>query len=159
MNRYLVLLDRIATALESLAAKGEAKKVSRTIKHPITFTDNGFEGITADMLQDWTKACPAADIDAELAKMTAWLKADPKRKKKNYASFILRWLCKVQDKGGNGYRQATPVGNNKPTMYELKSKLESLMKVRESLHPEHDIGKRAELTKKIKEINMQIAEY
>lgn len=159
LNRYLILLDRIATALEALAAKGEAKKAQRTMKHPIVFTDTGFEGITADMLQDWTKACPMADIDAELAKMAAWLKADPKRKKKNYASFILRWLCKVQDKGGNGYRQGLAPEPQKPSMWELKAKVDALRRAREALHPDHDIAKRAELTKKIKEIDMQMAGY
>jgi hypothetical protein len=37
----------------------------------------------------------------ELAKATAWLKANPSRAgRRNWRAFVVRWLSKCQDKGG-----------------------------------------------------------
>lgn len=45
----------------------------------------------------WESAYPAVDIDAELAKASAWLLANPKNRKSNYARFLNSWLTKAQD--------------------------------------------------------------
>jgi hypothetical protein len=40
-------------------------------------------------------------LDQELAKATAWLKANPKRAgRRNWRRFIVGWLQRCQDKGG-----------------------------------------------------------
>jgi hypothetical protein len=40
-------------------------------------------------------------IDQELAKATAWLRANPTRAgRRNWRSFLVRWLSRCQDKGG-----------------------------------------------------------
>jgi len=36
--------------------------------------------------------------DLEIKKMEAWLKANPKKRKKNYEPFIVNWLSKTQDR-------------------------------------------------------------
>lgn len=52
-----------------------------------------------EVLSDrWVKAYPAVNLDVELSKASAWLMANPKNAKSNYARFLTNWLCKAQDK-------------------------------------------------------------
>jgi hypothetical protein len=46
----------------------------------------------------WVKAYPAANVDGELAKAAAWLLANPKNAKSNYARFLTNWLTRAQDR-------------------------------------------------------------
>ena len=46
----------------------------------------------------WAKAYPALVLDLELSKASAWLVANPKNAKSNYARFLVNWLQKAQDK-------------------------------------------------------------
>lgn len=46
----------------------------------------------------WAKAYPAISVDVELSKASAWLIANPKNAKSNYARFLTNWLTKAQDK-------------------------------------------------------------
>lgn len=63
--------------------------------------DAGWQGITDADRQEWAAAYPGAVLDQELAKATAWLKANPERAgKRKWRAFIVRWLSKCQDKGG-----------------------------------------------------------
>ena len=49
-------------------------------------------------LEVWQKAYPAVAIEFELKKAGAWLLANPKNIKSNYARFLNNWLSKAQDK-------------------------------------------------------------
>ncbi len=61
-----------------------------------------FSGITDADRERWRKAYPAVDIDRQLAAMTAWLIADPRKaQKSNWAKFIAAWLSRNQDRGGD----------------------------------------------------------
>ena len=63
--------------------------------------DAGWDGITAADRSEWAAAYPGAVLDRELAKATAWLKANPKRAgRRNWRRFIVGWLQRCQDKGG-----------------------------------------------------------
>ena len=63
--------------------------------------DAGWHGITPQDRSEWAAAYPGAAIDQELAKATAWLKANPaKAGKRNWRAFLVRWLGRCQDKGG-----------------------------------------------------------
>lgn len=63
--------------------------------------DAGWQGITEADRQEWATAFPGAVLDQELAKATAWLKANPERAgKRKWRAFLVRWLGKCQDKGG-----------------------------------------------------------
>jgi hypothetical protein len=63
--------------------------------------DSGWQGITPQDRTEWATAYPGAAIDQELAKATAWLKANPaKAGKRNWRAFLVRWLGRCQDKGG-----------------------------------------------------------
>ena len=64
--------------------------------------DSGWQGINDADRGEWRDAYPAADIGQELAKATAWLKANPTRaKRKNWRKFVVSWLSRCQDSGGS----------------------------------------------------------
>jgi hypothetical protein len=71
-------------------------------KSAVTWTsDAGWAGITDADRQEWAQAFPGAVLAQELAKATAWLRANPKRcGKRNWRRFIVGWLQRCQDKGG-----------------------------------------------------------
>jgi hypothetical protein len=63
--------------------------------------DDGWEGITDTDRSEWAAAFPGAVLAQELAKATAWLKANPQRAgRRNWRRFIVGWLQRCQDKGG-----------------------------------------------------------
>jgi hypothetical protein len=66
-------------------------------KHVVTFSDGAFSGING-FAEVWSKAFPAIDIESETAKAAAWLVANPKNKKSNYARFLTNWFSRSQDK-------------------------------------------------------------
>jgi hypothetical protein len=75
--------------------------------------DDGWQGITDADRSEWAAAFPGAVLDQELAKATAWLRANPKRcGKRNWRRFLVGWLQRCQDKGGTnrepGNRPAGP---------------------------------------------------
>ena len=69
------------------------------------------EWTVPDLLESqWVKAYPAVDIRKELASASAWLLANPKNAKSNYARFLTSWLSRAQDKAkpqGGGPSRAT----------------------------------------------------
>jgi hypothetical protein len=50
------------------------------------------------LMKQWRGACPALSLDVELSKASAWLIANPKNQKSNYARFLTNWLSKAQDR-------------------------------------------------------------
>jgi hypothetical protein len=63
--------------------------------------DAGWEGITDADRTEWAAAFPGAVLAQELAKATAWLKANPQRAgRRNWRRFIVGWLQRCQDRGG-----------------------------------------------------------
>jgi hypothetical protein len=78
-------------------------KASRSPAKPkVSWTaDAGWQGITEADRQEWAVAFPGAVLAQELAKATAWLKANPSRAgRRNWRRFIVGWLQRCQDKGG-----------------------------------------------------------
>lgn len=64
----------------------------------ITFSaDLGFQGVDGYM-ETWKKAYPAINVNVELEKAKAWLLANPKNKKSNYARFLTNWFSRSQDR-------------------------------------------------------------
>ena len=61
-----------------------------------------WRGIEAVDMESWATAYPACDINTELAKAGEWILANPtKGKKSNYRRFIVNWLSRSQDRGGD----------------------------------------------------------
>jgi hypothetical protein len=78
-------------------------KASRTPAKPkVAWTaEAGWTGITDADRREWAEAYPGAVLAQELAKATAWLKANPSRAgRRNWRRFIVGWLQRCQDKGG-----------------------------------------------------------
>jgi hypothetical protein len=79
------------------------KDKSREEKETIAPTAVAFDAATGqfeipDLLStQWLGAYPALSLDVELSKASAWLIANPKNKKSNYARFLTNWLSKAQD--------------------------------------------------------------
>jgi hypothetical protein len=64
--------------------------------------EDGWCGVSDSHLERWAEAFPAVDLDMQLAKMTAWLIANPaKAKRKLWARFITNWLSRTQERGGD----------------------------------------------------------
>ena len=82
-----------------------------TPKTAIGWTEKtGWQGITDADRQEWLEAYPLALLDQELAKATAWLKANPARaKRSNWRKFLVGWLTRCQDGGGSKKIQAKRV--------------------------------------------------
>lgn len=85
-----------------LSTPSEPPKRRRSPSAAIAWSaDAGWQGITPEDRQEWAMAYPGAVIDQELAKATAWLKANPKRAgTRNWRKFLVGWLSRCQDKGG-----------------------------------------------------------
>lgn len=76
--------------------------------------ESGWQGITDADRAEWAAAFPGAALDQELAKATAWLKANPERAgKRKWRAFLVRWLGKCQDRGGT-HREAGNRPDEKP---------------------------------------------
>lgn len=59
--------------------------------------------VSVEQCQEWAGLYPAVDVIQQLRGMKGWLDANPDRRKtkRGINSFIVRWLAKEQDKGGN----------------------------------------------------------
>ena len=89
---------RNATVTSRLPDTDTDKSSKPSVSHEkIVFDGSSFQNINGQ-LAVWNKAFPAVDVKIELAKAEAWLIANPKNRKSNYARFILNWLTKAQDK-------------------------------------------------------------
>lgn len=73
---------------------------------PISFNflSGEFENVTTQDLEGWGEAYPAVEIKGEIRRAAQWMKANPRKKKKNWPRFITNWLARAQEKGGTfGY--------------------------------------------------------
>ena len=93
-----------------------AKPVRSTAKPRLSWDcESGWQGITDTDRQEWADAFPAAILAQELAKATAWLKANPtKARRSNWRRFLVGWLQRCQDKGGTDRQQTGRRPDEKP---------------------------------------------
>ena len=59
-------------------------------------------GVSREMAEEWSRAYPAVDVQAELLKMRAWAMSNPTKLKtmNGITRFINAWLSKTQDQAG-----------------------------------------------------------
>lgn len=103
--------DDMRTHCDGNALQTPDTSNQRTTSAPsekISLVADGWSGIPDDLLRQWDKAYPAVNIDGELAKAAAWITANPRNRKSNYARFLTNWLTKAQDRaprlnGFNGH--------------------------------------------------------
>ena len=83
--------------------------------------DAGWHGITPEDRTEWAVAYPGAVIDQELAKATAWLKANPaKAGRRNWRAFLVRWLGRCQDRGGTSREPGNRPQTGPPPVEQAK---------------------------------------
>jgi hypothetical protein len=80
--------------------KDKSREEEKTIAPNAVAFDatTGFFQIPDLLMTQWRGAYPALSLDVELSKASAWLIANPKNAKSNYARFLTNWLTKAQDK-------------------------------------------------------------
>lgn len=73
------------------------EEVNPSVSHEkIVFDGINFQNINGQY-EVWKAAYPAVNLEAEMAKAAAWILANPKNKKSNYARFLNSWFSKAQD--------------------------------------------------------------
>lgn len=95
--------ERTEEEIQPAAPVPTSKPAARSRAKPAVSwdADAGWAGITDADRQEWAQAFPGAVLDQELAKATAWLRANPKRAgRRNWRRFLVGWLQRCQDKGG-----------------------------------------------------------
>lgn len=99
------LIDRLTENEGDKSPSAPSGKVSLS-------ADGEWVGISDPLMAKWKQAYPALSLDAELSKAAAWIIANPKNKKSNYARFLTNWLARAQDKapkqGGGNDQGNTP---------------------------------------------------
>ena len=83
--------------------------------------DAGWQGITPQDRTEWAAAYPGCDLDSELARATAWLKANPtKASRSNWRRFLVNWLTRSQDKGGTNRTPSAKPATGPPPVEQAK---------------------------------------
>jgi len=68
----------------------------------------GFVGITEADAAAWAEAFPALDIRSQVARAHQWLVANPTKRKKAVRRFLVAWLTRSQERGGDRAQAAGP---------------------------------------------------
>ena len=114
-------LPRIPTtdSIKEGIKEGKGKETTLASNEKISFSAQaGWTGINGHIAV-WKQAYPALDIEIELAKARAWLIANPKNQKKNYARFLTNWFSRAQDR-------APRVNSNSPKPGKIHRAVEAL---------------------------------
>lgn len=78
---------------------GLGKGLGATNDNKVVFDAGTGHFSIPELLSDqWRSAYPGVSMDVELSKASAWLIANPKNAKSNYARFLTNWLSKAQDR-------------------------------------------------------------
>ena len=95
---------------------------------------------------EWEGVYHPLGVRQELEKMTQWLTANPKRRKKSYHRFVINWLAKAhaqvvaaQIKTRDGYRNAT-VGRGP----DVESNPEHVQRILAAIEESHRTGQSAD---------------
>jgi hypothetical protein len=109
--------DKIEDIPAAPVPTSKPPKASRSPAKPRVHWDceSGWKDITDADRQEWAAAFPGAVLEQELAKATAWLKANPtKARRSNWRRFLVGWLQRCQDKGGTDRQQTGRRPEDKP---------------------------------------------
>ncbi|VTS03055.1 hypothetical protein [Tuwongella immobilis] len=118
-------------------------------KPPIQFdpAQSTWVGITDAIRSSWAVACPAVDIDQELAKSAIWVASiGAKGKKSNYRAFLTKWMLRSQEqssrKGGHPPRKSLPrpQGDASPISMSRDELRAQFRKISESAPPAPEGG-------------------
>jgi len=83
----------------------------------VTYKNEKLE-IPEPFLKKLKESFPSIDVESEIKKMEAWLLANPKKRKKNYARFIVNWLSRIQKPVGKHFEPERYNGKEEVKFYE-----------------------------------------
>lgn len=91
----------------------------------LPLNDNTYYDVPKESISKWRDTYPAVDVEQQLKQMTAWLDANPRRRKtrRGINAFINSWLAREQDRcgvyrNGGSRQQETPANNDLPQEYK-----------------------------------------
>jgi hypothetical protein len=64
-----------------------------------------FREISESQFIEWESLFKKIDVMAEIEKAEAWLKANPRKRKKNYSRFLLNWFSRAADRAAQSKGQ------------------------------------------------------
>lgn len=95
----------------SKTEQGTGNREITSVSHDkIVFDGSSFQNLNGQ-LKVWKEAYPAIDVEAEIKKAAAWLMANPKNKKSQYARFLNNWFSRAQDKAPRAESKPSFNGN------------------------------------------------
>ena len=108
------------TSVSLLAPNGASSGSVPVAVTSITWdSSNGFSGITPDHLSRWALAYPAVNLSRAIAAASEWLVVNPAKKKKVPGRFLVNWLARQQERGGDAASVKPMIkldlGGRKPT--------------------------------------------
>jgi len=87
-----------ANTIPTIPTKPTNKKELAETKVDFCWSTFKFFNLTQKKKEILKEKFPAVDIEKQIKAMEAWLMANPKNRKSNYARFIVNWLSRNQDK-------------------------------------------------------------
>ena len=81
--------------------------------------------ISREQCHEWAGLYPAVNVIQQLRQMRGWLDANPEKRKtkRGINAFVVRWLGKVQDRGGDGQKPSGSNGNGRKSWTEICEEL------------------------------------
>ncbi len=92
--------DRCSEPVSS--SKPQAPPITALFEIPTNRKEEVFV-LSQEQVNEWKPTYPAVDVVQEIRRAMAWLDANPTRRKtrRGMKPFLVRWLSKAQDRGGN----------------------------------------------------------
>ena len=90
-----------ATSQTRSDAAGSGKAQNQDYRDLIQWSPEGFTGISEEIKDRWKIAYPACDLTSQIARASEWLLANPQKKKRKPGRFLVNWLARAQEKGGD----------------------------------------------------------
>ena len=90
-----------ATSQTRSDAAGSGKAQNQDYRDLIQWSPAGFTGISEEIKDRWKIAYPACDLTSQIARASEWLLANPQKKKRKPGRFLVNWLARAQERGGD----------------------------------------------------------
>jgi len=100
----------------------EDKSSSSRTDAKASWSENGAFEISDSLRLRLQKAYPACDVERQAARAHEWLIANPAKRKKDHHRFLVSWLGRAQERGGDV--ASTPIGGRNARFGEVLSALD-----------------------------------
>jgi hypothetical protein len=86
---------------QGIGKEVEELRSSPRIKPQASWSAESGYAIPDSLISEFEKAYPACDIRGQAARAHLWLTSNPKRRKKDCHRFLVNWLARAQERGGD----------------------------------------------------------